>query len=268
MKRQGHAIPVVTAYDYTTAQIADRAGIPMLLVGDSLGVVIQGHTSTIPVTIDDMIYHTRAVVRGSQRALIIADMPFLTYTNEQQALHNAGRLLQEAGAQVVKLEGGKPVLPIVQWLVAMGVPVMGHLGYTPQSVHQIGQRVQGKHANDARTLINNALALEVAGACAIVLELVPMQLAAEITKRLTIPTIGIGAGPACDGQVQVLHDMLGLYNDFVPRHTRRYATMADMMQQALEQYAADVRDGNFPTKEHSTVMKEQDLRDALSDELG
>ncbi len=260
MKRQGTPIPVVTAYDYTSAQIADRAGIPMMLVGDSLGVVFQGNSSTVPVTLDEMLYHTRAVVRGSQNALIIADLPFLTYTNEHQAIQNAGRFLREGGAQVVKLEGGMPVVPIVQRLVALGIPVMGHLGYTPQSVNQIGQRVQGKQADDANRLIQDALALEQAGAFAVVLELVPMQLAAEITRRLTIPTIGIGAGPNCDGQVQVWHDLLGLFNDFVPRHTRRYATLADTIQHALEQYVTDVQEGEFPTEEHCTQMKERDLQ--------
>jgi 3-methyl-2-oxobutanoate hydroxymethyltransferase len=263
MKQQGERIPVITAYDYTSAQVVDRAGIPLLLVGDTLGMVVLGHSSTLPVTLDEIIYHTRAVVRGTQQTLVIADMPFLTYTTIEQAVYSAGRLMQEAGAQAVKLEGGAPVVPMVRRMVELGIPVVGHLGYTPQSEHQIGRRVQGKHAEDARRIIQDALALEQAGAFALVLELVPAQLAREITSRLHIPTIGIGAGPECDGQVQVWHDLLGLYTDFVPRHARRYLSLADMMGEALQSYVADVRDGSFPTMEHTSRMDEQELQEAL-----
>jgi 3-methyl-2-oxobutanoate hydroxymethyltransferase len=264
MKQRGERIPVITAYDYTSAQIADLAGIPMIHVGDTLGMVVGGHSSTLPVTTDEMVYHTRMVVRGSQKALVTGDLPFLTYTSIEQAIHSAGRFLQEAGAQAVKLEGGSAIVPIVRRLVEVGIPVVGHLGYTPQSEHQIGKRVQGKRADDARRLIEDALALEQAGAFAIVLELVPAPLAREITARLTVPTIGIGAGPDCDGQVQVWHDLLGLYTDFVPRHARRYANLSDSITSALIHYMTDVRDGTFPTMEHAATMKDEELQEALT----
>jgi len=263
MKQRGEPIPMITAYDYTSAQLVDRAGIPLILVGDSLGMVVLGHQTTLPVTLDDMIHHARAVVRGAQQALIVVDMPFLTYTSAERALHSAGRIIQETGAQAVKLEGGAPVAPVVRRLVETGIPVMGHLGFTPQSVNQIGMRVQGRQADDARRLIADAQALAAAGAFLIVLELVPAQLAQALTARLSIPTIGIGAGPWCDGQVQVWHDILGLYTDFVPRHTRRYATLADSIATALQSYAAEVRAGAFPTAEHSSAMDEQILQAAL-----
>lgn len=263
MKRRGERIPMITAYDYTSAQIADRAGIPIILVGDTLGMVVLGHPTTIPVTVDVITYHTRAVVRGSERALVVSDLPFLSYSSAEQALHSAGRLLQEAGAQAVKLEGGAPVLPIVRRLVELGIPVMGHLGFTPQSVNRMGIRVQGRSAPDAYQIIEDALALEQAGAFAIVLELVPAPLAREISARLRIPTIGIGAGVGCDGQVQVWHDLLGLYTDFVPRHARRYASLSDLIGGALQSYAADVRAGTFPTDEHSSKMDERELQEAL-----
>jgi 3-methyl-2-oxobutanoate hydroxymethyltransferase len=263
MKARHERIPMITAYDYTSAQIADRAGIPMILVGDSLGMVVLGHETTIPVTLDEILHHTRAVVRGSQKALIVGDLPFLSYTSAEQALHSAGRLLQEAGAHAVKLEGGAPVLPIVRRLVDSGIPVMGHLGFTPQSEHQIGRRVQGRRPSNARQLIEDALALEQAGAFAIVLELVPAQLASAISERLHVPTIGIGAGVGCDGQVQIWHDLLGAYTDFLPRHAKRYANLAEIIGTALQSYAADVRAGAFPTEQHSSSMDENDLQEAL-----
>lgn len=264
LKDRGERIPVVTAYDYTSAQIADRAGIPMLLVGDTLGMVVLGYSSTVPVTLDEMLHHIRAVVRGSQEALVIGDMPFLTYTSEEQAIHSAGRIMREAGAQAVKLEGGVAVAPTVARLVGLGIPVVGHIGFTPQSVNQIGTRVQGKKADQAARLIEDALALEAAGAFAVVLELVPSQLAREITARLRVPTIGIGAGVECAGQVQVWHDLLGLYTDFKPRHTRRYATLSETIGEALSGYAVDVRAGTFPTAEHGSTMDEAALRAAIS----
>jgi 3-methyl-2-oxobutanoate hydroxymethyltransferase len=263
MKLRGERIPMITAYDYTSAQIVDRAGIPLILVGDSLGMVVLGHSTTIPVTLEDMLHHTRAVTRGSQNALVIGDMPFLTYASVDQATQTARRLIQEAGAHAVKLEGGAPVVPIVRRLVELGIPVMGHLGFTPQSEHQLGRHVQGRRADDARRLIEDALALEEAGAFATVLELVPAELAREITTRLHIPTIGIGAGPWCDGQVQIWHDLLGAYTDFVPRHAKRYANLADTIAAALQSYVADVRAGTFPTAEHGSTMKEPDLQEAL-----
>lgn len=263
MKARGERIPMVTAYDYTSAQIADRAGVPLLLVGDSLGMVVLGHSSTVPVTLDEMVHHIRAVVRGSERALVIGDLPFLTYTNVDEAIAATRRVIQEAGAQAVKLEGGVAVAPIVARLVELGVPVMGHIGFTPQSVHQIGTRVQGRSAEQAARLIEDALALEAAGAFAIVLELLPAPLAREITGRLRIPTIGIGAGVDCDGQVQVWHDLLGLYSDFVPRHAKRYASLAETIGAALASYVAEVRAGSFPTAENSSTMDEAALRAAL-----
>ncbi len=264
MKRRGERIPMVTAYDYTSAQIVDRAGIPLILVGDTLAMVMLGHPTTLPVSLDEMLHHIRAVVRGSQQALVVGDLPFLTYTTVEQAVHSAGRVLQETGAQAVKLEGGTSVAPTVQRLVELGIPVMGHIGFTPQSVNQMGVRVQGKRAGRARQLIEDALALQQAGVFSLVLELVPAELAHAITARLRIPTIGIGAGSGCDGQVQVWHDMLGLYTDFVPRHARRYATLADTIATALQQYATDVREGTFPTLEHSSSMDAQELQAALA----
>ena len=264
LKDRGERIPMLTAYDYTSAQLADRAGVPLILVGDSLGMVVLGHTSTVPVTLDEMLHHIKAVVRGSQQALVVGDLPFLTYTSAEQALASAGRVMQEAGAQAVKLEGGTTVAPTVARLVALGIPVMGHIGYTPQSEHQIGRRIQGRQAAEASRLIEDALALEAAGAFAIVLELVPAPLAQAITSRLHIPTIGIGAGVACDGQVQVWHDLLGLYSDFTPRHTRRYANLAETISAAVSAYSAEVRAGTFPAAEHSATMDETTLQAALA----
>jgi 3-methyl-2-oxobutanoate hydroxymethyltransferase len=266
LKDRAERIPMVTAYDYTSAQIADRAGVPMILVGDSLGMVVLGHGSTVPVTLDEMLHHIKAVVRGSQKALVVGDLPFLTYTTAEQAIQSAGRVLQEAGAQAVKLEGGVAVAPTIARLVELGVPVMGHIGFTPQSVNQIGTRVQGRRADDARRLIADALAVEAAGAFAIVLELLPAPLAREITARLRIPTIGIGAGAECSGQVQVWHDMVGLYSDFQPRHAKRYANLSETIGAALASYVAEVRSGAFPAAEHSSTMDEETLRAAL-DEL-
>jgi 3-methyl-2-oxobutanoate hydroxymethyltransferase len=264
MKRRGERIPMVTAYDYTSAQIVDRAEVPIILVGDTLGMVVLGYPTTVPVTMDEMLHHTRAVERGSKRALIVGDLPFLTYTTPDDAVRHAGRFLQEGRVQAVKLEGGASVVPAVKHLVENGIPVMGHLGLTPQSVNQLGgMRVQGKRAGRARRLIEDALLLQDAGVFAVVLELVPTQLAAEITRRLRVPIIGIGAGPECDGQVQVWHDLLGLYTDHVPRHARQYATVADTMCDALKQYADDVRKGEFPTGRHSSDMDADELREAI-----
>jgi 3-methyl-2-oxobutanoate hydroxymethyltransferase len=262
-KQRGERFSMVTAYDYTAGQLVDLAEIPVILIGDSLGMVMLGHSSTVATTLDDIVHHARAVARGSQQALLVGDLPFLTYNNPDDALRSAGRLLQEAGVQAVKLEGGRPVLPCVQRLVEAGIPVMGHLGFTPQSVNLIGTRVQARRPVDAARLIRDALALQEAGAFAIVLELLPSQLAALLTERLRIPTIGIGAGPHCDGQVQVWHDLLGMFKDFVPRHTRRYAEIGKSMSEALRSYAADVRAGTFPAAEHSSIMKDEELQEAL-----
>ncbi len=263
-KQRGERFATITTYDYTSARLADQAGIPMLLVGDSLGMVVQGQSSTLPVTLDEMIYHMRAVMRGAQQALVVGDMPFLTYTSVEQAITTAGRMMQEGGVQAVKLEGGATVVPMVQRLTELGIPVVAHLGFTPQSVNQIGLRVQGRQADAARQLIHDALAVQAAGAFAVVLELIPAPLAQVITERLHIPTIGIGAGPHCDGQIQVWHDLIGLFTDFVPRHTRRYATVAESISTALHAYQADVQAGTFPTNEHSSTMNADELAAALA----
>ena len=220
---------MLTAYDYTSALIADRAGIPVLLVGDSLGMVVHGHDTTLPVTLDDMVRHTQAVARGAPGALIVADLPFMTYATIEDAIRAARRLMGEAGAQAVKLEGGRAIAETVRRLSEFGAPVMGHLGFRPQSQHQIGLKVHGKDVASAQELIDDAIALEAAGAFAIVLELVPAALAAAVTARLSIPTIGIGAGVGCDGQVQVWHDILGLYGDKPPRHAKRFANLAPVI---------------------------------------
>ncbi len=265
MKAKGQRIPVVTAYDYTMARLVDRAGFPIILVGDSLGMVSLGYDSTIPVTMDDMVRHTKAVVRGAENALVVSDMPFMSFQPSiESAMKNAGRLVQEGGAQSVKLEGAGPTVEKVRRIVEAGIPVMGHLGLTPQSVHQFGgYRVQGRAKRQARRLLEDARALQDAGCYAIVLELVPAPLARVITDKLAIPTIGIGAGPHCDGQVQVIHDILGLYDDFVPKHTRQYINLSETIAAALEKYAQEVRQGAFPTDKESFDMDETLLQDLL-----
>ena len=248
MKGRGERIVMLTAYDHATAVILESAGVLALLVGDSLGTTVLGYENTIPVTLDDMIHHTRAVVRGTRRALVIADLPFMTYhPNRDDALRNAGRLLRDGGAQAVKLEGGAPVVETVRRLVEAGVPVQGHIGLTPQSVYQLGgNRRQARTEEAGRKLLADARSLEEAGAFSIVLELIPATLAGAITRALSIPTIGIGAGPHCDGQIQVINDILGLSAEFHPRHARRYANLADDIQAAVARYATDVREGTFP----------------------
>ncbi|HXA40126.1 MAG TPA: 3-methyl-2-oxobutanoate hydroxymethyltransferase [Phenylobacterium sp.] len=262
MKANGRRIAMLTAYDYAAARIADRAGVPLLLVGDSLGMVMQGQGTTLPVTLDDMVRHAAAVVRGSESALVIADLPFLTYADKGSAVAAARRLMQEAQVQAVKLEGGAHVTPVVEHLVQHGVPVMGHLGFTPQSQHTLGVRVQAKQAACAKRLIEDALALEAAGAFALVLELVPAPLAAEVTARLRIPTIGIGAGAGCNGQVQVWHDLLGLF-ETSPRHARRYAEIGAAIEAAVRAYAEDVAAERFPTQAQSAGMDADELAKAL-----
>ena len=263
MKAKGEKIPMVTTYDYTSARLADAAQIPIVLVGDSLGMVVLGYESTIPVTMEDMIHHVKMVARGAQQALVVADMPFMSYQVDQgQALTNAARLLQEGGAQTVKLEGGESVAGTVHRIVECGIPVMGHLGLTPQSVNGFGgYRVQGRLRQEAVQLLKDAKALEDAGAYAIVLELVPTALARLISQRLTVPTIGIGAGPGCDGQVQVLHDMLGLFTDFVPKHAKRYANLGDDIKEAFVRYSKEVLAGEFPTERESFSMDEDILNE-------
>ena len=258
MKQKGKKIPMLTAYDYATAKLIDGVGVPLILVGDSLGMVILGYESTIPVTMDEMLHHTKAVVRGTEQALIIGDMPFMTYhASVSEALHNAARFIQEGGAQAVKLEGGETMAETVRRIVDCGIPVMGHIGLTPQSVHQLGGfKVQGKTQEAAIRLVKDACALEEAGVFAIVLEAVPTPLARIITKKVGVPTIGIGAGPFCDGQVQVVSDLLGLFTDFVPKHAKQYARLSDTIKQAVGDYINEVQAGTFPTDKQSYTMDE------------
>ncbi len=241
-------IGMITAYDFPTAKIADAAGSDIILVGDSLGMVVLGYPDTLSVTVDDMIHHTRAVVRGTQRALIVGDMPYLSYhVSVEESVRNAGRFVQ-AGAHAVKIEGGKPSrIRMVEAILDAEVPVMGHIGLTPQSVNALGGfKLQGKGADEARRLVDEAVALEQAGCFSLVLECVPAELAAFITERISIPTIGIGAGPACDGQVLVFHDLLGLYDGHKAKFVRRYANIGDEMRAAIARYLDDVREGRFP----------------------
>lgn len=264
MYADGQRIPMLTAYDYPTARILDEAGVPMLLVGDSLGEVMLGYESTVRVSMEEMLHHTKAVVRGTERALIVGDLPFLSYENPSEALTNAGRFLREAGAQAVKLEGGVRSSRTIETLVRAGIPVMSHIGWTPQAKLGMGGkvRVQGKTHDAARRLLADAVAVQEAGSFAVVLELVPAQLAAAITDRLRIPTIGIGAGAGCSGQVQVVTDLLGL-GSFVPRHARPYAHLRETILEAAKAYAVDVEAGTFPGDAESSRMDETVLEDVL-----
>jgi 3-methyl-2-oxobutanoate hydroxymethyltransferase len=248
-KGRAEKLAVVTAYDYTSARLADEAGADCLLVGDSLGMVIQGHATSLPVTLGHMVYHTQCVVRGARRALIVADLPFLTYqASPGQAIRSAGKLLKKGGAHAVKLEGGVRMAESIRAVVDTGIPVMGHVGLTPQSVHQFGGfKVQ----RDAEQLIADAKAVEAAGAFSLVVESVPADIGAAITKAVGIPTIGIGAGPTCDGQVLVYHDLLGLFTDFKPKFVKRYADMGTQIRDALSSFCREVRTGTFPDSEHS-----------------
>ena len=251
MKQQGEKISMLTAYDFTMAQIIDQAGIDIILVGDSAGNVMAGHETTVPMTMDQMVYHTSCVVRGVQKALVIADLPFLSYqVTPNEALRSAGRMMKEAGAHAVKLEGGKPVIDTVKKIVDAGIPVMGHLGLTPQSIYQFGTyKVRAKDAKEAEQLIEDAKALEKAGCFSIVLEKIPATLAQKVTKAISITTIGIGAGAGCDGQVLVMHDMLGLNKEFNPRFLRRYADLSSTITEAVQQYIGDIKSGDFPNEE-------------------
>ena len=261
MKQKGEKISCLTAYDYSTAKIVDEVGVPLILVGDSLGMVVLGYESTIPVTIEEMLHHTKAVVRGVKQAMVIGDMPFMTYhLSVEQALQNATRFIQEAGAQSIKLEGGVTVADKVRRLVECGIPVMGHIGLTPQSIHQFGGfKIQGKTPEAAIRLLKDAQALEEAGAFSIVLETVPAPLAALITERIGIPTIGIGAGIGCDGQVQVINDILGSFADFVPKHAKQYAKLTDIVRDAVTEFHNEVTAGTFPTDKQSFSMDESVL---------
>jgi 3-methyl-2-oxobutanoate hydroxymethyltransferase len=259
----GERIAMLTAYDFPTAQILDEAGIPLILVGDSVGQVMLGYETTVRVTMAEMLHHTKAVVRGSARAMVVGDMPFLSYSTPDEAVDNAGLFLREAGAQAVKIEGGVRSARIIETLVRAGIPVMGHIGLTPQAINTIGKvRVQGKNRDQARALVADAFAVQEAGAFSMVIELVPEQLAAAITERLSIPTIGIGAGAGCSGQVQVITDLIGL-GDFVPRHARPYAHVREAILEAARAYAADVAAGTFPGPEQTVRMDEAVLDEVL-----
>lgn len=260
-KHEGKPITMLTAYDATSARIAETAGVEVLLVGDSLGMVVQGHNNTIHVTIDDIIYHTKLVMRATERAFVVADLPFMSYNvSIEQALSNAARCMQEGGAPSVKLEGGERMAETIRRLSENGIPVLAHIGLTPQSVHSLGGwRVQGKTPDGAQQLIRDAEAVQQAGAYAVVLELVPAELARIISERLIIPTIGIGAGPYCDGQVQVFHDVLGLIEGFVPKHAKQYAQVAGTMREALGRYRAEVESRAFPTAENAPSISDDIL---------
>jgi 3-methyl-2-oxobutanoate hydroxymethyltransferase len=259
-KEKGEPIAMLTAYDYPVARALDRAGIDSILVGDSLGMVALGYETTLPVTMDEMIHHCKAVARGAARPLLIGDMPFLSYqTSPVDAVRNAGRFLKEGGMEAVKLEGGREMLPAIQAVIDAGIPVLGHLGLTPQSVHKFGgMRPQARTADDARKLVEDAALLEQAGVFAVVLESIPARLAELVSKKLSIPTIGIGAGAGCDGQVLVTNDMLGLYDRFTPRFVRQYAHLSEEMERAFQSYRADVASRAFPAKEHTIEMAEEE----------
>ena len=266
-KQRGDPITMLTAYDYPTAQMIDKAGIDSILVGDSLGMVVLGYENTLPVTIDDMLHHCSAVSRGAHYALLIGDMPFMSYqVSAMDALRNAGRFLQEAGMDAVKLEGGRERVEGIQAIVGAGIPVMGHLGLMPQSVHQLGGfRVQGKTAAAAKRLLEDALVLQDAGCFSIVLESVPARLAELVSQKLEIPTIGIGAGVGCDGQVLVTHDLLGLFDRFTPKFARRYANLHEEMERAFDAFKSDVESKAFPGLEHSTGIAEEEWQVLLED---
>ncbi|ULL15598.1 3-methyl-2-oxobutanoate hydroxymethyltransferase [Paenibacillus sp. H1-7] len=260
MKTDGVPISVITAYDYPSAVLAEEAGVDVILVGDSLGNVVLGYDSTVPVTLDDMVYHTRAVVRGAKSTFVVADLPFMTYHGSiDQTLRNAARLMQEGVAHAVKMEGGAEIAEAVAACTRAGIPVMGHIGLTPQSIHQIGgYKIQGKNSESARKLLEDAKALEQAGAFAVVLELMTEQLAAHISEELSIPTIGIGAGPHCDGQVLVFHDALGYASNIVPkRFVKEYASIGDTVRKGLIKYVEEVKNREFPAPSHSFQMEEE-----------
>lgn len=252
MKRDGRKVTVLTAYDYPTARLVDAGGVDVILVGDSAGVVFAGHENTLPVTMDEMLYHVKAVVRAKPNALVIADMPFMACQGgEVEAMKNCGRMLKEGGAEAVKIEGGTNMASIIRAVTEMDIPVMGHVGLTPQSVHRMGgYKVQGRKGQ-AERILEDAHAVQNAGAFAVVLEGIPASLAARITGELEIPTIGIGAGQACDGQVLVIHDILGLCEKYSPKFVKRYADLAPVITEAARQYVSEVKDGTFPAEEHS-----------------
>ena len=257
-RSKGARLAMLTAYDFPTAKLVAEAGVELILVGDSLGMVVLGYDSTVPVTVDDMVHHTRAARRGAPQAFLIADLPFLSYGTVETALASAARLMKDAGADSVKLEGGVEVVPIVEALVRAGVPVLGHVGLTPQTASALGgYRLQGKDEETARRVLAGAQALEAAGCWGVVLELVPASLARLVTERITIPTIGIGAGAYCDGQVLVFHDLVGLFSGFTPTFVKRYTEAGEAMRDAVKQYAQEVRSGAFPGERHSFAIKDE-----------
>ncbi len=260
-KAKGQRLVYVTAYDYPTARLAEEAGVDAILVGDSLGMVVLGYESTVPVTLEEMLHHTKAARRGAPRTFLVADLPYLSYATLEHALQSATRLIKEGGADAVKLEGGKEVVEVVKGLVRAGVPVLGHVGLTPQTASILGGfRLQGKDLDSARRILEDALALEEAGVFGVVLELVPSPLARLVTERLSVHTIGIGAGPFTDAQVLVFHDLVGLFEGFKPRFVKRYLEAAPLFRQALARYAEEVRSGLFPGEEHSFEMAEEVLQ--------
>lgn len=269
MKTDNEPIVMLTAYDAMSARISEKAGVPVILVGDTLGMVVQGHDSTIPVTLDHMIYHCEIVTRVTEKPFVVGDLPFMTYSiSAEQALANAGRLMQESGVSCVKLEGGTKMASTIERIVDAGIPVMAHIGLTPQSVNQFGGfRVQGRDVEQARQIINDARAVQSAGAFAVVLELVPARLSQLITNSLDIPTIGIGAGIGCDGQVQVFHDILALFDQFLPRHAKQYAQVGDLIHDGIKAYSDDVILSKFPTSENSFSMSD-DVIAELRQEFG
>jgi 3-methyl-2-oxobutanoate hydroxymethyltransferase len=262
MKSQKKKITALTAYDYPFARLLDESGIDIILVGDSLGMTVLGYENTLSVTIEDMIYHTKAVKRGVKRALLMADMPFMSYqVSIDEALENAGRLIKEGGAEAVKLEGGIIMQDTAAALVDVGIPVIGHVGLTPQSIHKFGgYKVQGRKPAQAREIVEDAKALEDAGAFSIVLEGIPLELAKEITNTLKIPTIGIGAGPFCDGQIMVIHDIIGLSGEFKPKFVKQYVDIGEIVKNTVKEYMKDVSDGSFPGEDHSYFMEKSHLR--------
>ena len=258
-KKTGKKITMLTAYDYPTAKIVDESGVDAILVGDSLGMVVLGYEDTTRVTMDDMVHHTKAVVRGAKRAMVVADMPFLSYhMGIYKSVENAGRLVTEAGCKAIKLEGGEEVVEDVKAIIRAGIPVVGHLGYTPQSINVFGgHKAQGKTFETAKKIYKDALLLQEAGVFAIVLECVPHKVAQFITGKLDIPTIGIGSGAQCDGQVLVVHDIIGMFRDFIPRHAKRYADIGEVLENSVKSYISEVTEGIFPTEKNSFIVEDE-----------
>lgn len=258
-KKKGNKISMLTAYDYATAKILDEAGVDSILVGDSLGMVVLGYDDTTKVTMDDMVHHTKAVVRGTKRAMVIGDMPFLSYhTGKHESVRNAGKLVSEGGCKAVKLEGGEEIIDDIKAIISAGIPVVGHLGYTPQSVNLFGgHKAQGKTLDTAKKIYKDALLLQKAGVFSIVLECVPYKVAEFISKRLDIPTISIGSGPNCDGQVLVTQDLIGLFKDFTPKHVKKYMDMGSALEGAVKSYIEEVRNGIFPTEKNSFIVDDE-----------